>query len=144
MKSFLILLISFCSYCASGQTGNTPRWLRNSAISPDGQWIAFEYKGDIFKVPSAGGTAIPVTITPDYESNPIWSHDGKSIAFASDRYGNFDVYIILPAVGQLPGLRGILLPMFRSIFHRMISRSCSAPRAMIFTLRCVFLFPVFS
>jgi Tol biopolymer transport system component len=23
---------------------------------------------------------------------PIWSKDGKQIAFASDRYGNFDVY----------------------------------------------------
>jgi Tol biopolymer transport system component/C-terminal processing protease CtpA/Prc len=94
MKFFLFLMVSICTYGASGQTGNTPRWLRNSAISPDGQWIAFEYKGDIFKVPSAGGTAIPVTVTPDYESNPAWSHDGKSIAFASDRYGNFDVYIM--------------------------------------------------
>jgi Tol biopolymer transport system component/C-terminal processing protease CtpA/Prc len=29
---------------------------------------------------------------------PVWSHDGKSIAFASDRYGNFDVFI-MPAAG---------------------------------------------
>ena len=28
----------------------------------------------------------------------MWSHDGKSIAFASDRYGNFDVYV-MPAGG---------------------------------------------
>ncbi|HUZ61691.1 MAG TPA: S41 family peptidase [Hanamia sp.] len=94
MKFFLFLLMSFCTLFASAQSGNTPRWLRDPAISPDGQWIAFEYKGDIFKVPSSGGTATPMTITPDYESNPVWSHDGKYIAFASDRYGNFDVYVM--------------------------------------------------
>ena len=32
---------------------------------------------------------------------PVWSHDGKSIAFASDRYGNFDVFVI-PAEGGAP------------------------------------------
>jgi len=94
MKIFLFLLMFFSSLFASAQPGATPRWLRNPAISPDGQWIAFEYKGDIFKVPSSGGIATPITITPDYESNPVWSHDGKSIAFASDRYGNFDVFIM--------------------------------------------------
>ena len=25
---------------------------------------------------------------------PVWSHDGKKIAFASDRFGNFDVFVI--------------------------------------------------
>ena len=94
MRPLFFLLVAFSSLLASAQDANTPRWLRDPAISPDGQWIAFEYKGDIFKVPSAGGTAIPVTITPDYEGNPAWSHDGKFIAFASDRYGNFDVYVM--------------------------------------------------
>lgn len=94
MKFFLVLLMSFCTLLVSAQTGSTPRWLSTPSISPDGKWIAFEYKGDIFKVPSAGGTAMAITITTDYESNPVWSHDGKSIAFASDRYGNFDVYVM--------------------------------------------------
>ena len=94
MKSFLVLLLSSCTLFASGQNGNTPRWLGDPAISPDGQWIAFEYKGDLFKVPSSGGTATPITMTSDYERNPVWSHDGKFIAFASDRYGNFDVYVM--------------------------------------------------
>ncbi|HET7117730.1 MAG TPA: S41 family peptidase [Hanamia sp.] len=94
MKFLLFLVMFFCTLFASGQTDNTPRWLRDPAISPDGQWIAFEYKGDIFKVPSSGGAATAITITPDYESHPVWSHDGKYIAFASDRYGNFDVYVM--------------------------------------------------
>ncbi len=72
--------------------------MRYPAISPDGQTILFSYKGDIYKVSSAGGTAEPVTIGESYEFAPVWSHDGKSIAFASDRFGNFDVFV-MPASG---------------------------------------------
>lgn len=69
-----------------------PTWLRYSSISPDGQTIVFSYKGDLYKVPVTGGTAIPITFNDAYDFRPIWSHDGKTIAFASDRYGNFDVF----------------------------------------------------
>jgi tricorn protease len=71
-----------------------PNWLRYSAISPDGQTIAFTYKGDIYTVPSSGGAATALTSNEAYDFMPVWSHNGKSIAFASDRYGNFDVFII--------------------------------------------------
>jgi tricorn protease len=71
-----------------------PRWMQQPAISPDGKWIAFEYKGNIFKVSVAGGEAVPLTITSYYSGYPIWSHDSKKIAYASDRYGNFDVYVM--------------------------------------------------
>jgi len=75
-----------------------PLWLRRPAISPDGQTILFTYKGDIYSVPASGGTTTPLTMSESYEYAPVWSHDGKSIAFASDRYGNFDVYV-MPASG---------------------------------------------
>lgn len=75
-----------------------PLWLRYPAISPDGQTLLFEYKGDIWSVPSAGGNAVPLTLSESYEFAPVWSHDGKWIAFASDRYGNFDVFI-MPSTG---------------------------------------------
>ncbi len=95
MKRFLCLAVCFLPLFAAAQAnGTTIKWLRETAISPDGQWIAFEYKGNIFKVPATGGNAIPLTITPDYEGFPVWSHDGKYIAFASDRHGNFDVYVM--------------------------------------------------
>lgn len=76
----------------------TPLWLRYPAISPDGQSIVFSYKGDLYKVPSAGGDAVPLTLHEAHDFMPVWSHDGKNIAFASDRYGNFDVYV-MPATG---------------------------------------------
>ncbi|HKJ45238.1 MAG TPA: S41 family peptidase [Balneolales bacterium] len=94
MKRFLPFLILLWPLFALGQTSQSPLWMRNPAISPNGHWIAFEYKGDIFKVSSDGGTAIPLTMTADYENYPVWSHDGKKIAFASNRHGNFDVYVM--------------------------------------------------
>lgn len=49
----------------------TPLWLRDVKISPDGQSIAFTYRGDIYTVPSGGGEARRITATEDYESNPV-------------------------------------------------------------------------
>ncbi|MBK9110051.1 MAG: PD40 domain-containing protein [Saprospiraceae bacterium] len=66
-------------------------WMRYPNISPDGTQIAFGYKGDLYLVPATGGIATPLTIHESHDMMPVWSHDGKSIAFASDRYGNFDV-----------------------------------------------------
>ncbi len=77
---------------------NVPTWLRYPAISPDGATIAFVYKGDIYRVPSDGGLAVLLTLNEAHETGPVWSRDGKSIAFASDRYGNYDVFV-MPAAG---------------------------------------------
>ena len=77
---------------------NVPVWLRYPAISPDGKTIVFAYKGDLYRVPSDGGVAVPLTMHEAHDYMPVWSHDGKSIAFASDRFGNFDIFI-MPATG---------------------------------------------
>lgn len=72
----------------------TPLWLRDVKISPDGQNIAFTYKGDIYKVAAAGGKAVRLTTQPSYEAVPVWSPDSKMIAFSSDRNGGSDIYIM--------------------------------------------------
>ncbi len=77
-----------------------PLWMRYPAISPDGNTIAFEYQGDIYTVPSAGGHATAIVTHDAYDFHPVWSPDGKWIAFASDRNGNFDVYVV-PSVGGI-------------------------------------------
>ncbi len=79
----------------------TPLWLRDVEISPDGRVLAFSYKGDIFTVPVTGGQAKRLTTLSSYEKKPVWSPDGKSIAFASDRNGGFDVFV-MPSQGGTP------------------------------------------
>lgn len=97
MKKIIALGLLLSLACSSFAQEN-PLWLRYTSISPDGQTILFCYKGDIWSVPSSGGTATPLTLTDSYEYCPVWSHDGKNIAFASDRSGNFDIFVI-PAKG---------------------------------------------
>ena len=76
-------------------------WLRYPAISPDGRTIAFNYKGDIYLVAAKGGKARLLVSHEAYDYSPIWSPDGKQIAFASDRHGNFDIFTI-PVTGGEP------------------------------------------
>jgi Tol biopolymer transport system component/C-terminal processing protease CtpA/Prc len=92
--AFMLLLIPFIS----GFSQENAMWLRYTAISPDGKTILFCYKDDIYSVAANGGTAVALTMSESYEYAPVWSHDGKSIAFASDRNGNFDVFV-MPAQG---------------------------------------------
>ncbi len=99
MKKLLSLAI-FLSLAWTAVCQENPLWMRYTAISPDGQTILFCYKGDIWSVPSAGGTATPLTLTDSYEYCPVWSHDGKTIAFASDRNGNFDVFTMPATSGE--------------------------------------------
>lgn len=90
------LLLGISAYLLSvfAYAQEAPLWMRNSAISPDGTTIAFCYKGDIFTVPVTGGRALQITSHPAYDTDPVWSPDGKQIAFASDRMGSMDVYIV--------------------------------------------------
>lgn len=79
----------------------SPLWLRNTAISPDGSKIAFTYKGDIYTVSSTGGKATRLTSMSSFDTSPLWSPDGSMIAFASDREGSLDIYV-MPAEGGTP------------------------------------------
>ena len=79
---------------AASALAGTPLWMRDVRISPDGTQIAFCYKGDLYKVNAQGGEAVRLTSQVSYESSPVWSPDGRQIAFASDREGNMDVYVM--------------------------------------------------
>lgn len=93
-----LIILAAAALMAAGADASEAQWMRYPAISPDGTTIAFAYKGDIFTVPSQGGTATRLTTMPSYEYMPVWSPDGNMLAFASDRGGTFDVYV-MPAKG---------------------------------------------
>ena len=87
--SFFFLAV-FCVLTATAQ--ENPRWLRKNAISPDGGHLAFCYKGDIYVVSTQGGQARQITSNPAYDSDPVWTPDGKSIYFSSWREGSKDIF----------------------------------------------------
>lgn len=82
-----------CVLATLSMNAENPRWIMKPSISPDGKTIAFSYKGEIFTVPSAGGEAFRLTANQAYDSNPVWSPDGKKIVFLSNREGSDDLYI---------------------------------------------------
>lgn len=71
---------------------------RSLALSPDGSRLAFSYRGDVWVVSSKGGRAVPVTNHVEMDDRPIWSPDGKWIAFASNRAGGSSIFLV-PADG---------------------------------------------
>ena len=85
---------------------SSPLWLRNAAISPDGNTVAFTYKGDIFTVSANGGKARQLTTSPYYDSTPVWSPDGSRIVFTSNRRGSDDIYIIELSMSRVSGRDG--------------------------------------
>ncbi len=64
------------------------------SISPDRREIAFVSGGDIWSVPTGGGTAQLLVSHPATESRPVYSPDGKRLAFVSNRTGAGDIYIL--------------------------------------------------
>lgn len=71
-----------------------PLWLRQSSMSPDGKQIAFTFQGNLYLVPTTGGTARLLVANGNHVTAPVWSPDGKLLAYAADVYGNNDVFLV--------------------------------------------------
>jgi len=72
-----------------------PEW------SPDGRWIAFSMRGDIWKVPAEGGEAIALKQGPAYHFEPAWSPDGRQLALSMDIDGNLEIGIVSAEGGEV-------------------------------------------
>jgi tricorn protease len=96
------LLLSCAASPAAAQTrrgDDLARLLRFPDIN--GDMIAFVYAGDIWTVPSAGGTARRLTSHPGLELFPKFSPDGRWIAFSGQYDGTRQVFVI-PVEGGEP------------------------------------------
>lgn len=71
------------------------------AISPNRTELAFVSGGDIWTSPIAGGEARLLVAHPATESRPLYSPDGRSLAFISTRTGNGDIYVLTLETGEL-------------------------------------------
>ena len=92
MKRFFLILSSLMMISGTIMAQDSPLWLRRNDISPDGTKIVFNYKGDIYVVPTAGGEAKQITTNTAYDTDPMWTADGKEIIFASYREKGKDIY----------------------------------------------------
>ena len=99
IRRTMILAAAILATATAMTAQETPKWLRKSAISPDGSKVAFCYKGDIFTVGVNGGRALQITTNQAYDSDPIWTPDGKKIVFSSYRAGSKDIFITSPEGG---------------------------------------------
>ncbi len=101
MKRKPLITLMLAAASLGALASESPRWLLDAAISPDGSTIAFSYKGDIFTVPTNGGSATQITSNTGYDGLPVWSPGGKRTVLMSTSEGSDDVFIT-SATGGTP------------------------------------------
>ena len=74
------------------------------SLSPDAKTVYFSYDGDIWSTDINGGNAARITALEGEEINPRVSPDGKWLAFSSNQYGNYDIYVMPINGGQIKQL----------------------------------------
>jgi dipeptidyl aminopeptidase/acylaminoacyl peptidase len=114
---FVAALLFFCGV-AFAQEAKHPitfddliRMRRVSApqVSPDGKWVAYTVTipdleanrnaSNIWLIATAGGEAIQLTRS-GRDTSPVWSPDGKTLAFLSSRSGEAQIYLLPMAGGE--------------------------------------------
>ena len=66
------------------------------AASPDGRTLAIDLQGGIWTLPATGGAARRVTDEYNDARQPVWSPDGRWIAFQGYRDGGYDIWAVAP------------------------------------------------
>jgi dipeptidyl aminopeptidase/acylaminoacyl peptidase len=78
-------------------------------VSPDGKWVAYTVStpdmdanrgaSNIWLVATSGGAELQLTQS-GHDSSPVWSPDGKTLAFLSSRTGESQVYLLTMEGGE--------------------------------------------
>ena len=76
---------------AMGQTEDRPLLISRVALNQT--HVAFTFAGKIWLVERSGGAARRLTATPNDETNPVFSPDGRRIAFSRSNGNDWDVFV---------------------------------------------------
>lgn len=106
MKSLntMLLLVVCITTCYTTHAQTAKPYFYDAAFSPTTNEIVFVSGGDIWTTSSNGGEARLLVSHPAMETRPIYSPDGKWLAFHSTRSGNGDIYLMEIATGKLTRL----------------------------------------
>ena len=84
------------------RTARAESLIQNASVSPTGKRALFEARGEVFSAPAEFGPVVNVTRSSGVaERYPRWSPDGKTVAFWSDRSGEYEL-TLRPAEGTGP------------------------------------------
>ena len=71
------------------------KFIQGATISPDGNRALIAARGELFSVPAEHGFVKNLSQTPGAaERYPAWSPDGKSVAYWSDKSGEYELYLL--------------------------------------------------
>jgi Tol biopolymer transport system component len=86
-----------------------------ASISPDGRYVVYDYppkedspQRDIFLLPVGGGQELPLVQHAANDFAPLWTPDGRSVVFVSDRTGSLSLWRIRVAGGKPQGSEELL------------------------------------
>lgn len=96
---FALAFLAILSSVAPAAAQTPVRFMMDPHVS--GDLIAFSYQGDIWVVRQDGTPVRRLTNNLARDAAPRFSPDGRHVAFSSDRFGNYDVFIV-PVEGGEP------------------------------------------
>ncbi len=99
-KKLFFIISLLIGFLFSESFAIEPHFMKDPAISPDGKVVCFSYMSDLWIVQFEGGEAKRITVSKGDDLNPVFSPDGKKIAFNSNRDGQTNIYIIPSEGGE--------------------------------------------
>jgi len=113
----------------------TPGLIQYPSLTHDGQALVFSWLGDLWLAPAAGGNATRITSHPADERRAVFSPDGKSLAFESERDGARNLYLmpITPTTSTTPTQAGPITRITTSDRPQSLSGWSPAGDAILFS-----------